>query len=102
MFRHKSVIHNNFLNNLFHNSKSLLLIRMSLGVMTLNPICEHVETAAGVPITVTGVAQVKVITSEDKLTVLACEQFLGKDVTYIQTVLLQTMEGHLRAILGWC
>ena len=26
--------------------------------MTLNPICENVETAQGVPLTVTGVAQV--------------------------------------------
>lgn len=28
--------------------------------MTLNPRCENVETAQGVPLTVTGVAQVKV------------------------------------------
>ena len=27
-------------------------------VMTLNPVCENVETAQGVPLTVTGVAQV--------------------------------------------
>ena len=26
--------------------------------MTLNPVCENVETAQGVPLTVTGVAQV--------------------------------------------
>ena len=32
--------------------------RLSLEVMTLNPICENVETAQGVPLTVTGVAQV--------------------------------------------
>jgi len=30
-----------------------------LQVMTLNPVCESVETAQGVPLTVTGVAQVK-------------------------------------------
>ena len=29
-----------------------------LQVMTLNPVCENVETAQGVPLTVTGVAQV--------------------------------------------
>ena len=29
--------------------------------MTLNPICENVETAQGVPLTVTGVAQVSLI-----------------------------------------
>lgn len=33
---------------------------LSLEVMTLNPRCESVETAQGVPLTVTGVAQVKV------------------------------------------
>ena len=34
------------------------ICRLSLEVMTLNPICENVETAQGVPLTVTGVAQV--------------------------------------------
>uniref|UniRef100_A0A3B3E1F4 Flotillin n=1 Tax=Oryzias melastigma TaxID=30732 RepID=A0A3B3E1F4_ORYME len=67
--------------------------------MTLNPICESVETAEGVAITVTGVAQVKVITEPDLLAV-ACEQFLGKSVEDIKLVLLQTLEGHLRSILG--
>ncbi len=32
--------------------------RCSLEVMTLNPVCENVETKQGVPLTVTGVAQV--------------------------------------------
>lgn len=70
--------------------------------MTLNPVCESVETSEGVPLTVTGVAQVKVIT-EPELLATACEQFLGKEVHHIERVILQTMEGHLRAILGqWC
>merc|ERR1719427_1978853 len=67
--------------------------------MTLNPVCEHVETAQGVPLTVTGVAQVKVITNKELLAT-ACEQFLGKSVGDIESILLQTLEGHLRAILG--
>ena len=67
--------------------------------MTLNPICEHVETAEGVPLTVTGVAQCKVMT-EPELLNTACEQFLGKEVKHIESVILQTLEGHLRAILG--
>jgi flotillin len=67
--------------------------------MTLNPVCEHVETSEGVPLTVTGVAQVKVMT-EPELLSTACEQFLGKNVQHIERVILQTMEGHLRAILG--
>uniref|UniRef100_A0A3P9MI20 Flotillin n=1 Tax=Oryzias latipes TaxID=8090 RepID=A0A3P9MI20_ORYLA len=73
--------------------------RISLEVMTLNPLCESVETAEGVAITVTGVAQVRVITEHDLLAV-ACEQFLGKTVDEIKLVLLQTLEGHLRSILG--
>lgn len=67
--------------------------------MTLNPRCEHVETAQGVPLTVTGVAQVKVMT-EKGLLAAACEQFLGKQTKHIQEVIQQTLDGHLRAILG--
>ena len=39
--------------------------RLSLEVMTLNPICENVETAQGVPLTVTGVAQVRRVLCEE-------------------------------------
>ncbi|XP_038140806.1 flotillin-2-like [Cyprinodon tularosa] len=73
--------------------------KLSLEIMTLQPRCEDVETSEGVAITVTGVAQVKVIKEQDLLA-LACEQFLGKSVTEIKALLLQTLEGHLRAILG--
>lgn len=37
---------------------------------------------------------------DDELLGYACEQFLGKSVTEIKSVILQTLEGHLRAILG--
>lgn len=73
--------------------------RLSLEVMTLTPRCEHVETAQGVPLTVTGVAQCKVMTQKEFLST-AAEQFLGKRVKHIESVILQTLEGHLRAILG--
>ncbi|KAH3884477.1 flotillin-2-like isoform X1 [Dreissena polymorpha] len=73
--------------------------RISLEVMTLNPVCESVETSEGVPVTVTGVAQVKIMRQPDILKT-ACEQFLGKSVDHIERVILQTLEGHLRAILG--
>lgn len=43
--------------------------------------------------------QVKVMT-EKELLGYACEQFLGKTVVEIKSVILQTLEGHLRAILG--
>lgn len=72
---------------------------ISLEVMTLNPVCENVETSEGVPLTVTGVAQCKIMV-EPELLSTACEQFLGKSVEHIESVVLQTMEGHLRAILG--
>jgi len=73
--------------------------RMSLEVMTLNPVCDNVETRQGVPLTVTGVAQVKIM-KEDKLLEIAAEQFLGKKEDEITDTILQTLEGHLRAILG--
>jgi len=72
---------------------------ISLEIMTLNPRSESVETAKGVAVTVTGVAQVKVI-KEDDLLKTACEQFLGRNPKEIEGILLQTLEGHLRAILG--
>merc|ERR1719251_454454 len=67
--------------------------------MTLNPVCDNVETKQGVPLTVTGVAQVK-ITKEEKFLEIAAEQFLGKKEDEITETILQTLEGHLRAILG--
>ncbi|KAI8115432.1 Flotillin-2 [Lucilia cuprina] len=83
--------------------------RLSLNVMTLNPMCENVETAQGVPLTVTGVAQCKIMKmmnvyyfhhQADELLGTASEQFLGKNVSEIKQTILQTLEGHLRAILG--
>lgn len=38
--------------------------------------------------------------TEKELLGYACEQFLGKTVMEIKSVILQTLEGHLRAILG--
>ena len=67
--------------------------------MTLNPVCESVETAQGVPLTVTGVAQVKIMKNPELLQT-ASEQFLGKKEHEIKSTVLQTLEGHLRAILG--
>merc|ERR1712177_177097 len=67
--------------------------------MTLNPVCENVETAQGVPLTVTGVAQVKIMKNPELLHT-ASEQFLGKKEHEIKSTVLQTLEGHLRAILG--
>lgn len=79
--------------------KVFYYFRISLEVMTLNPVCESVETSEGVPVTVTGVAQVKIMRDQSFLE-KACEQFLGKSVREVERVILQTLEGHLRAILG--
>merc|ERR1719168_63083 len=67
--------------------------------MTLNPVCDNVETKQGVPLTVTGVAQVKIM-KDEKFLEIAAEQFLGKKEDEITETILQTLEGHLRAILG--
>lgn len=67
--------------------------------MTVNPMCEHVETAQGVPLTVTGVAQIKIMRADDLLRT-AAEQFLGVSVQSLKQTVNQTLEGHLRAILG--
>merc|ERR1719268_442967 len=67
--------------------------------MTLNPVCDNVETKQGVPLTVTGVAQVKIMKNPELLGI-AAEQLLGKSEGDITDTILQTLEGHLRAILG--
>merc|ERR1719309_532231 len=67
--------------------------------MTLNPVCDNVETKQGVPLTVTGVAQVKIMKDKQFLGI-AAEQFLGKKEEEITDTIFQTLEGHLRAILG--
>jgi flotillin len=73
--------------------------KLSLEIMTIKPKCERVETAQGVPLSVTGIAQCKVMTDKEFLPI-AAEQLLGMSVTEIKYVLLETLEGHLRAILG--
>ncbi|PAA57551.1 hypothetical protein BOX15_Mlig021811g2 [Macrostomum lignano] len=73
--------------------------KLTLEVFTLKPRCESVETSEGVALTVTGVAQVKVM-RDDEILATACEQFLGKSRQEMEETILQTMEGHLRAILG--
>merc|ERR1712106_820044 len=57
-------------------------------------------TAQGVPISVTGIAQVKVQGQYEEMLMAACEQFLGKNETEVQQVALETLEGHQRAIMG--
>ena len=55
--------------------------------------------AEGVPVRVDGVAQIKV-KGDDVSIATAAEQFLSKTTDEIKGVAMQTLEGHLRAILG--
>lgn len=70
--------------------------------MTVHPRCESVETSEGVPLFVTGVAQIKIGRENSSIEDVekASEQFLGRSSREIAHLVLQTLEGHLRAILG--
>lgn len=68
--------------------------------MTLQVESPCVYTSQGVPISVTGIAQVKIQGQNEDMLLTACEQFLGKNETEIQHIALVTLEGHQRAIMG--
>lgn len=97
--------------------------RISLNTMTLEVVSPRVYTKLGVPISVTGIAQVLLLlASLTKTTMMmkgmmmglqvriqgknqemlaaACQQFLGKSEHEIMEVALETLEGHQRAIMG--
>jgi len=73
--------------------------RLSLEVITIDVSTPEVYTEQGVPVQVDGIAQVKVDSTDIGIRT-AAEQFLGRMQTEIQSVARQTLEGHLRAILG--
>ncbi|MGB8647018.1 MAG: SPFH domain-containing protein [Anaerolineae bacterium] len=73
--------------------------RLSLEVMTLEVETPRVYSSQGVAITVDGIAQVKVKSDEVSIAT-AAEQFLSKSTDEIRQVALQTLEGHLRGIVG--
>jgi flotillin len=73
--------------------------RLSLEVMTLEVTTPEVYTAQGVPIAVDGVAQIK-IKKDDASLHAAAERFLGKRPEEIAKIALETVQGHLRGILG--
>ena len=72
---------------------------MSLELMTLEVKTPEVYTVVGVPVQVDGIAQIKV-RNDDVSIRTAAEQFLSMGATQIRQIALQTVEGHLRAILG--
>lgn len=72
---------------------------LSLELLTIDVQTPEVYTSKGVPVKVDGVAQVKV-KGDDISIATAAEQFLSKGVDEIKNIAMQTLEGHLRAILG--
>lgn len=72
---------------------------LSLEVMTMDVQTHEVYTVTGVPISVEGVAQMKV-KGDDISIRTASEQFLSKTPAEIKDIALQTLAGHLRAIIG--
>ncbi|NIA21218.1 MAG: flotillin family protein [Anaerolineaceae bacterium] len=72
---------------------------LSLELMTIDVKTPEVYTVTGVPIIVDGVAQIKV-KGDDVSISTASEQFLSMERVRIAEVAHQTLEGHLRAILG--
>jgi flotillin len=72
---------------------------LSLELMTLDVTTPEVYTAQGVPVIVDGVAQIKIKKDEVSLHA-AAERFLGKRSEEVARIALETVQGHLRGILG--
>jgi flotillin len=72
---------------------------LSLELLTIDVQTPEVYTSKGVPVKVDGVAQIKV-KGDDISIATAAEQFLSKGTAEIKNIATQTLEGHLRAILG--
>lgn len=72
---------------------------LSLEIMTIDIVTPDVPTVQGVPVTVDGVAQVKIGSDENSIRTAAI-QFLSRAQEEIRHVAHETLAGHLRAILG--
>lgn len=72
---------------------------LSLNVLTIPLEIKRAYTLMGVPVSVKAVANVK-IKSDDVSLQAAAERFLGVDQDEMHKVIFQTLEGHLRSILG--
>lgn len=72
---------------------------LSLELLTIELLIDNVYTSQGVPISVEGVAQIK-IASDNVSIRTASERFLSKNITEITSVAHETLAGHLRAIVG--
>ncbi|XP_028663962.1 flotillin-1 [Erpetoichthys calabaricus] len=74
--------------------------RISLNTLTLNVKSDKVYTRHGVPISVTGIAQVKIQGQNKEMLAAACQMFMGKSEREISQIALETLEGHQRAIMA--
>ncbi len=72
---------------------------LSLNLLTIPLEIRRAYTLKGVPVSVKAVANVKIKSDEVSLQA-AAERFLGMSLPEVQKVIFQTLEGHLRAILG--
>ena len=72
---------------------------LSLNIISIPLKISRAYTKEGVPVTVEAVANVK-IAGDDMSLRSAAERFLGMGTDKIKEVIFQTLEGHLRAILG--
>jgi flotillin len=72
---------------------------LSLNIISIPLKISRAYTKEGVPVTVEAVANVK-IAGDDTSLRGAAERFLGMTTDKIKEVIFQTLEGHLRAILG--
>ncbi|MCX7923747.1 MAG: SPFH domain-containing protein [Clostridia bacterium] len=71
---------------------------ISLRIMPLD-VNSSAYTAQGVQVTVDGIAQVKIDSSQEAIAT-AAEQFLSLKEEEIRRIATQTLEGHLRSIVG--
>uniref|UniRef100_A0AAQ5YKG8 Flotillin n=1 Tax=Amphiprion ocellaris TaxID=80972 RepID=A0AAQ5YKG8_AMPOC len=74
--------------------------RITLNTLTLNVKSDKVYTRHGVPISVTGIAQVKIQGQNKEMLATACQMFMGKSEQEIAQIALETLEGHQRAIIA--
>lgn len=72
---------------------------LSLNVLTVPLATSRAYTVQGVPVSVKAVANVKIKGDDDSMRA-AAERFLGMKPEEFHKLVFQTLEGHLRAILG--
>lgn len=72
---------------------------LNLNVLTVPLTTSRAYTGKGVPVSVKAVANIK-IKGDDESLRAAAERFLSMDTREFHQLVFQTLEGHLRAILG--